>query len=666
MSSKYYDTSSSVYPDDLHLKNSSQRIGNYFNKFQTPLRNSLSEEASLFDSTGFNDDVYRPYITPPTPFEKSTQNHFESDKNPANPYAQSLWYTFRGNDGNEIEKYNIAATQTHETKPVLVKNNGERMELLPSLMLKTKFQENDIKYKDRVQVQRSSNTQYTRIKSSYAVLSDPTPISENFTNLEQRYSTDDYADLNDMDMLKPLNNPPPYEFITIETALVKKLKLIFALSIKFKSFIEENNILLNSKVTLYLFSNIKTLLLIHFNFLNLILDVGKNKADIEEIIFDHLQRLYHVYPSYLKSTRLRNYFTKLIIQNSKFKTFVIHRNNKILEAYDSQDTKKTDIKLDLYFTNEFEGEEGFYKLITTPVEDFKKILVYLKEYIGRSSPRIDVLIEKFDQHFGEVSLSDNLSFNKDELNTINIGNISEPLYLEIPSTWKNEHKLGWKEIASLNAERQMAYYLRSEMKKEYESFQKVSKLMKNQSDQISKISIYNNYIAKKFIQIDTELPNGGLAGNKYIEHLLDVDEQNKEVYLLVESFIEFLNDESFQTTDQLMKKFCKIAKVIFNNTEIPTSNVVDLIFDINKFRLLFKERLVLLTMKFESFFRKYVEIMGPTNELEVFNTIEILNHYKDRVKQTESNIKNNKGFSEELSRVCAHDRLVRRFFKSSN
>ncbi|GMM45430.1 hypothetical protein DAPK24_020050 [Pichia kluyveri] len=664
MSFRYHDTSSSVYPEDIYSAKNNQNSYNYLKKLRTPPRKTQADETSLFDSSELHDDVYKPYITPPTPFEKSTQDHFGSDNGPSNPYAQSLWYTFRGNDGNEIDKYKKLATETQETKPVLVDKNGDRKELLPSLMLKTKWLENDEnKIKEKVDIQRNSNNQYNRIQSSYAILDNSTPISDFFQSYAQG-SDDEYIDSVDENILRPLNNPPPYDFISIETNLVKKLKLIFELSLKFKSFVEENKILLNSKVTLYLFSNIKTLLLIHFNFLDIILDIRNNKYDIEETIFDHLQRLHHVYPSYLESSKLRNRFTRLIIQNPKFKTFVINRNSRISE--ENPNEKKT-LDIDEYFVNEFEGEEGFYKLITSLSKDFRKLLLYLKDYIGKSSPRIDVLIDKLDEYFEQNEVTEpNKAYNSKNLenscnDNIAIDESNEPLYLEIPQHWRTEHKLSWKEISGLNIERQMAYYLRSEMKKDYENYAKVSKLIKNQTDQISKLSIYNNYIAKKFIQIDTELPRGGLVGNKYIENLLDVDEQNKKVYKLVESLVEFSNDVSFQITDELIKKFCKLAKMIFTGTDL-LSNTADLLFDINKFRLLFKERALLLIIKFETFFMEYIEIVGPSDGIVNYDSNDIVASFKRRVNETTSDNEHSMKINEEVNRVWAYDRLVKRFF----
>lgn len=689
MNKDYSNTSSSIYDDDIDFMGYRNQISNPRDRYRQDAERMATRQklyrtpspkpkkkTALFsneESPSFQDDVYLPYVTPPTPFEKSTQEKgFFEDETPTNPYAQSLWYTSRGNKGTEVDKYGKVTTEMQspqflEAVPVLVEPNGERKELLPSLMLKKDFGDPSSLDVNAINVERNSNTKFNRVKSSYAVLSDPTPVFETFRDLRLSDSNELHSIENSI--LKPLNNPPPFEFISIQSQIVKKLKRIYLISLEFQNYIKQSNLLLNSKVKMYLFSNVETLLLLHHKFLSAILN-RDGKIDIEELIFDNLQRLYHVYPSYLSCIKLRNHFTKLIIQNPKFNAFVL----RLFTQLEQQDAGSTLTSSDAQ-SRLLDSQSEFYNLMISPTDDFRNLLKYLDEYIGPSSPRISVLIQKFFACWDEVANTKaNTAYKSNENESIFAIDEYEPLYLEIPSQWKLEHKMNWKEISNCGAEKQLAYYLRHEIKQEYHQYQKLIKHIKLQIDQISKLAICGHYIADKFTTIDVSLPKNGQFGDKYNLHLENIDQKNKKIYQLVESFTIFLASERFSVTEELVKDITKFAKHIFNSDEELSSSryssVVDQIYQIHQFKILFKQQIYMILMKFLQFFKQYLHIViASPNSVQPPSTSSILDSFHRRIRDlgTQVNIgigNNEKGpwLNEELARACARDRLVRRFF----
>ena len=700
MNAGYFNTSSSLYEEDIDFMNyhsqsdrkrrDIEREATMQKLYRTPSPTLKVKKAihSSGESVGFQDDVYLPYVTPPTPFEKSTQNKsYFSTGPPANPYAQSLWYTSRGNRGDEVDKYGKVTTklptsQMAEPIPVLVDSSGKRKELLPSLMLKKHLRNMSSSETNKINIERNSNTTFNRIKSSHAILSDPTPTSGKFNDLGpfDYAESEDEIDALDESILKPLNNPPPFEFISIESQIVKRLKQIYQVSLEFQKYIEQSEILLNNKVKMYLFSNIETLLLIHHKFLDSILNRDA-KVDIEELIFDYLQRLYHVYPSYIHCMKLRNHFTKLIIQNQRFKPFVTRQFSTSTHNETWSDDQPE--YPDLLHSSQIE----FYSLITSPSNDFKSLLSYLDAYISLSSPRISVLIEKFNSCFKEMAYNSNYGEPENnggqhsQYNRSIDGNLTgigeyEPLYLEIPSQWKLEHKLNWKEMSNHRTERQLAYYLRHEIKEEFQQYQKLIKLIKMQIDQISKMSICNHYIADKFTAIDASLPKNGQVGDKYTLHLESIDHQNLQIYRLVESFTIFLANERFSLTELMVKEVAKVAKHIFNNDDIQHdeqsskyNSVVDQIYEIYQFRTLFQEQMYLILVRFISFFQEYVRIMVSDDIIQPPSASSIIDSFQRRIRGLGAQINigmgnsdNGPWLNEELGRACARDRIIRRFF----
>jgi hypothetical protein len=622
MKSSFYDTSSSLYPNDKEKKIQ------YNQTFRTPSPTSQTNRKSFLmgSSSTYIDDVYRPYITPPTPFEKTTQE-LDSKIAAVNPYAQSLWYSFRGNDGSEIEKYKkvpVAAVP----EPIKIK----RSQLLPSLMAKKEIVsavetnyhnydshgDNDYylhEYDDRV-----SSLQIIQ-NYDYEVRNEPTEKKVNTIEEE---------------LLKPLNYPPPYEFITIQSTMVKKLACLLEISFNFKVYIDEHKILMNSKVRLYLFSNIKTLLIIHQKFFDAIVN-NTTQIDIEELIYDHLQRLYHVYPSYLSSMPLRNHFTKRIINNNKFEKFLgIESNNHQMK-------------------------QEFYDLIISPSKDFHRLLIFLNSYIGGSSPRIKVAIDKFLKYY-ENPIEDGLQFEADE-----------PLYLDVPNLWKNEHKSNWKEIFSFNSERQIAYYLRFELKNQFQQYCTVIKFIKFQIDQISKISITNNYIAKGFIKLQINLPKSNYVRNiDYSKNLAHVDSENEKIYDLLKAFTIFIGDESFKEIECMICRANKICKGIIhqnNQADEGESYTVDKIFEVYQFKKLFEERFYLIFVKFVSFFKSYLEVIDYVHKnnncfedtsgiVESFRRQQL--QQRQCVYQEETQLAE---YNKELARACTKGKIMKRFYK---
>lgn len=601
MSSGFYDTSSSVYADDfLNRDRDRDRDAFYKTVYKTPspMISPTGSWTSESDN-GFRDDVYKPYVTPPSPFESSTQQKTTRIK-PANPYAQSLWYTFRGNDGSEIDKYKKATIETTLLPSLMEKRN--------SLSSPSLSQSNKENIKPTVLNGNSVKSNWS--SWSYKPKKEKSPIMED----------------SDDQILKPLNNPPPYELISIESTITKKLKILLNLSIKFNEFIEENSILANSKIKLSLFSNIETLLLIHEKFLDAILN-RDSKIDLEEMIYDHLQRLIHVYPSYLNSSMMRNYFAKSISEISKFKPFIIANYEEI-------------------------GSE-FKDLIISPSEDFKKMLIYLDNYMGKSSPRIKVLISKFLKYYEE---SINVPFEAND----------EPLFLDIPNNWKINHKINWKEISSMHIEKQIAYYLRWEIKKQYQRYCKMMKYIRYQIKQVSKLAISNNDITKNLIKFQINLPDGEYIGDKYKDILKRVEHENKQISNILEKFNDFINNDKLKNIDNLIVDTLVNIKRISNCDHIADKYFVDRVFNIHQLKVLFEGSLIIVFSKYIEFIRSYLAIMDKPDLKCDYNINEVIRGFQKKRENQMVNVQREEAhfavYNEELGRVVAKGRLMRRFF----
>ena len=602
MHSRYYDTSSSIYPDD-------RRTQFYNNLYKTPSPLSPNGNNWSSSSEDFSDDVYRPYVTPPSPFEKSTQ--YSSNKVAAvNPYAQSLWYSFRGNDGSEIEKYKKVTTE----------------KLMPSLMEKSP---------EKVQLEAG------KVSGKHSMGSIR---SQSRSQREQRFT----ATSSDEQILEPLNNPPPYELISMQSIIVKKLKLLLEISNKFDKFVDEKNVLINSKIKLFLFSNIKTLLIIHHKFLDTILN-RDGKIDLEELLYDHLQRLYHVYPSYLCYNMIRAEFVKRITDTPRFNPFV--KSSESLQTGD------------YFFSSDNDShcakEEKFQKLLVSPSVDFERFLRYLDDYIGKSSPRIGVLICKFLGHY------ENLQQNCLDVDT------NEPLYLEIPQEWKISHKMNWKEISGMTIDRQLVHYLRWQIKSQYQRYCKIMRLIRCQIDQISKISVLNNHISKGFVRLRSDLPHAVRnMGSKYQQHLKKVNVENKRIYCIVEEFSRFINSESLKSADQVMVNVLTGIKKLNGQGDQTNGNCsVEKVFRVHQLKVLFEESMYLVFAKFVVFVRRYLQIKEESfagSGVPVVRVESIVSGFKRSRQQQQESVQQQDAqlavYNQDLGHACAKGRLMRRFF----
>lgn len=556
--------------------------------------------SSVYPSTGIRtppsemfDPVYKPYVTPPTPFEQTTHDIGMSPS--ANPYAQSMWWTTRGNPGNEIDKYKskrksgygtkhqkLKSYEYDETKETLDAANSTLWKLINDNALEQKedktqhtIKEVDVEVGKAVPIKRTSlmpslmarpesiggveyGDFYNYDAESDADLPNTSPASDKDRlklDIIQSYT---YENTVENELLKPLKAPLPHECLQIQSGLVKKLKCLIEISSTFDQYVEDERMLVNNKVKLYLFSNVKTLFIIHSNFFDAM--ITKSYMDTEELVFDHLQRLFHVYPSYISSLNIREHFIKLITSNSKFKGFIAG----------------------------IEKEE-FEQIMLSPSNDFLKLLNFLDTYIGESSPRIRSLIAKFIQYYETPS---GLTIDFDP---------KEPLYLEVPNEWRTRHKLHWKEIHGISTARQIAFYLRSELKVQFQEYSKIIKLMKDQIENISRLGVINKYVCVQMEKLE-ELP-GALSDRK----TFDVDSQNKQIYSMLDKFVQFINDESFEETETLMKRACKITKRIHNEEE--SIYVGEKLFDVYMFKKLFQERVYLVFVKFVTFFHEFVGLM---------------------------------------------------------
>lgn len=599
MNSSFYDTSSSIYPDEFNLNN---KENFYKNLYRTPSPiGSLIESSSSSSENEFCDDVYKPYITPPSPFEHSTQKISNRVK-PTNPYAQSLWCSFGGNEGGGIENYKKITTDT---------------KLMPSLMQKKIY----------------ANSNKENIKFNTKLNGDSIKTNWSSWSYNAKKNKIKYEDPDDK-ILKPLNDPPPYEFISIESLIIKNLKILLNLSIKFDTYIKSNHIIINSNIKLSLFSNIKTLLLIHNKFLDTILN-RDNRNDLEEIIYDYLQRLYHVYPSYLNSLKSRKYFAASFNKVSKFKSFLIENSSEI-------------------------GNNEFYNLITSPSEDFKNLLEYLNDYIGESSPRIRVLISKF-----LTCYEDSLYVNQSICDKI--------LYLEIPQQWKLNNKMNWKEISNMNIEKQMVYYLKWELKSQYQKYCKVMKYIRYQIEQVSKIAISNISIFKNFVKIQNDLPNSEyIENNKYDKHLKQVENENKQLYNLIQEFNNFINNETLKNIDSIIVNSIGSIKRIINCGDVDNKYFIDQLFKIHQLKIFFEESMYLVFNRYLNFIGSYFDLMENNIRLyigdEIFSNDQIIQEFQDKKIKQQQRAKLEEAhfavYNDELERVCAKGRLVRRFFTS--
>ncbi|TID28648.1 hypothetical protein CANINC_002352 [Pichia inconspicua] len=571
----------------------------------------LETASSIYSSSGVRtpesetfDSVYRPYVTPPTPFEKTTHNLDPGYNANTNPYAQSMWWTTRGNTGEEIKKYKAKPEDTqqkanrkenikpreqsekskelydtlwrllqecdtsndtsiglsvHDVKEPNVEvgkvKEGHKRSLLPSLMAKVETLENSdygdfFSYEDEVNQANVSN------------------IDENVKlEIIQSYINESSLDEN---LLRPLKNPLPYKCIQIQSLLVKRLKCIAEISLTFDRYAEDESIVVNSKVKLHMFGNIKTLLIMHYNFLNSM--IRKSYMDTEEMVYDNLQRLMHVYPSYLSSIGIRKHIVHLILNNEKFKAFVGDVTN-----------------------------EEFMNLILSPAIDFSNLLDFLDSYISKSSPRIEVVISKLKGLYANTN------------ETSNSYNFNEELYLMVPAEWKKLHKIHWKEIHHLHPTKQIAAYLRWILKTNFLEYSKIVQLIQSQIENISRLGVSNKQLTVYMKRME-DFP-GDIKERKYF----NIDDQNKQLYSLIDSFFQFINDETFEECEALVKRATLITKRIFHNEE--TSYVTEKLFDVHDFIKLFRYRTYLIFVRFVLFFHQFVGLMDQKGVEDINNII---------------------------------------------
>lgn len=560
-----------------------------------PIAGVRTSPSEMFDS------VYQPYVTPPTPFEKSTHNT-DLPSN-FNPYAQSMWWTTRGNAGEEINKYRRESSSKTKQKLKNYENLGETQQklmaknftlwkllyncedsgklkdvgfeqtmkeatveigkaqqmnkrsLLPSLVANkesiTSFDSKDSYYKD------SEST----IDLIYNTLSFDMEKLE--VDIIQSYT---YENTVENQLLRPLKARLPSECLQIQSKLIKKIKCLTEISCTFDKYVEDERILVNNKLKLYLFSNINTLMIIHSNFFEAML--SKTYIDTEEMVYDHLKRLYHVYPSYLASMKLRQHFIQIILRNQKFKGFI----------------------------GDIDGEE-FTKLILCPAIDFLKLLKFFESYIGIISPRIKSLIQNFMTCYN-LPLEDKVKLTP-----------NEPLYLEVPKKWRALNRTHWKEIHSMGTTSQIVYYLQSELKFQFQEYGKIIKLIKYQLENMSRLRVINKYACAQMKKLET-LPGAVSNRKKY-----NIKTQNRQIYSLIDTFLQFINTSGFQECESLIKTVCQITEKIY--TEKDNDYVSEKIFEVYFFKKMFEERVYHVFVRFVFFFRNFVGFMNKDGAEDV-------------------------------------------------
>ncbi|GMM29993.1 hypothetical protein DAMA08_027380 [Martiniozyma asiatica (nom. inval.)] len=649
-----------------------------------------SDSFSTHIDAPFEDDVYKPFITPPTPFEASTTTTtFENLKNIKifNPYSQSLWVGTGGNMGTEIEKYNKDAHST--TKPRLENNvdsdmDLEMLELKPlklaskaTIELKTKMESSEkesnstitLESCDKLQqisdlnpVSISANSELafiipspinhadsfkhkTSLRKRSGLIPDCpkestdskcdnseisreslTSLISNLTNttslIFQNNTATDYKNYHDdngdgangSDMGKhasaSLNlsqnqiNSAFSNILPIISNLSQLYKVINELSFYFNQY--TNELMVFPDLAAYLFGNVQTLGLIYsqffFNLLN-----KENIGNVEKIIFDHLQRLKHVFPSYFKSKAAREEYTNKIMDD--------YKSGGMLNAF----VKKCHEQIS---DKNLEGIGSFKSLIETPILHIDKLLNEIDHWLSLGSFKIRTAVKTIRELIDESRKEGELNLNKIK---------DKEIYLIIPSNWHKNYRIHWKEINKYHIEDQFAFYLQDKLKRKFDDYIQLKNLVNSLIGTIAKLSTTNINIARNFFKYTQDFGNASndrngetdkitpktqlfqqkMIKSAYELYVNKIDVQNKAIYPQLLD-----NEKHLQETNSELYLYTKA--VLRLTLEIPQSGLDrqrkrGKLFDVIAFIQLFEEYIFVLGERTLHMLTKYFETINTTN-----------------------------------------------------
>lgn len=614
-----FETSSSIYTNSLEVRKSDDVI----NSPMTPESNEIHE------------DVYKPYITPPSPFQKTTQKNAKSTN--ANPYAQSLWFTSRGNKGEEIEKYK--QPKAADLRSERIKFTEKLSKKLPLLPL-TKFDNSLIEFNKENQSQL--NLKFLM----------PSPVKRQ-PGLYRKTSQRQKSGMAPSPPLSSLISEPPHKLILMETRLTKIFKILNHLSVKFEMFVEDTNILCHPSLFSNVFGNVKTLRIIHNTFLQKLLDDVNPIEDLEDALYDHLQRLSHVYPSYFQTTATRNVFVEALAkENDQFAVF-FRSVQKYIDEHGLHNMITT-----------------FTELVNAPAKEIQQLLEYLNEFTSIKSPRVEAIVEK---------LNSTIIHHIDQSTDKNAGDIlKDPIYLAIPDKWNLKHRTGKDE----RLEDQILQFFRHEFKIQYTEYISCIEMIRDQVNKIATISTINIQIAKGFLNATSNFKMNETVDIKnqmpptpktklFQENMMQsihgiyvdkIDIQNKAVYQLIYNFDQGLNAKNKDLND-LCVFILNSSKSVLKDSNLDRQYKTEQLYHYFHFQKLLKEATLTICQKYRFLLRDYIDVICSTNVYDSTMTGEKLINSWDSSRNSQKTILMKS--EADLAEKAIKSKFVLRFFNNN-
>lgn len=597
---RIFDTTSSVYPLD-------------FAEITGPPSPQTPESQEIYE------DVYRPFITPPSPFEKTTQ---QGKKSTFNPYAQSLWFTSRGNKGEEITKY-------METTTACSKDEIHRDDNISKPLLKD-FEE----LLPRPPLGNLGESNKENL-SKLCIDADPDTVQRASKLISKRLGV----------VLDTVSGEPPHKLILMETRLAKIFKILHHLSIKFEVFVEENGILCHPLLFPHLFGHVKTLCIIHCTFQQKLLDDVYPIQDLEDVLYDHLQRLSHVYPSYFQTISVRTFFVREIEKDHLRFAHFLRLVHKYLEEYDLHN-----------------GISTFGELIIAPAEEIRQSLAYIHDFIGDKSPRLKAVAEK---------LGTAIENHHEQTQHV----LEEPIYLDIPSCWSTKYKSNKEE----RLENKILQSFRHDFKLQYSEYLTSVEMMRTQISHIANLSTTNIRIAKGFLAATANFKRHGTPVTQeaptprtklFQENMIKsihsmyvdkIDIQNKVVYQLLYNF-----DQTFSVRATEVNDLClfvlNTSKALLKDSTLDRHYKTEQLYHYFQFQKLLKSVTLVLYEKYRTFMYKYIDTICSTNSYDPTMTVEkLVNCFK---MAHESQLKALTLSGAEFTEKTIKDKFAQRFFNN--
>lgn len=529
------------------------------------------------------DYAYKSYRTPPTPFQESLQIKAESK---SNPYAQSLWLTSRGYNLGEIEKYE-AHSKVHvrsDSKPIT--------SVLPNLSLKdlghrpsrNSHKEN---YNDRDIISNNGNSKFMK----------PSPSSK-YPNLPSKKC------LKETPAIAPsfTRNEFSYHFVLMETKLAKIFRILNHISMRFELFVEENAILCHPSLFSNIFGSVKTLRIIHDTFLQKLLDGVNPSEELEDSVYDHLQRLAHVYPSYFQNVYTRNAFVdELTNEKERFVGFFA-----AVQRY-----------IDDYGVNN--GILSFKELVNAPITEIQNFLTCIDNFVADKSPRVGATVEKL---LSQITYYDPSKAQE---------KIVEPIYLDLPLHWRNKY------MSSHNHERlenQILKLFRNEFKIQYGEYIQAIEKIKSQVSQMATLSTTNIGIARGYLNSTsdfdkkheiscsnktgapptpkTKLFQENMMQSMHSMYVDKIDIQNKAIYQLLYNFDQMLNTKYVE-----MNEMCQLilfsSKSVLKDDSLDKRYKTEQLYSYFRFQNLLEAATLVIFEKYRTLYANYLRSICKTN-----------------------------------------------------